>query len=431
MKPDFLKTVSPVEGANINATAQRNGRNPLRHSSTPQQGQSFADALFSARQRDNAPVERNKDDSDKPADKADNKPTKNNKVADDASSRPQTKNQTSAKSTDDAETPDPKDVTNEGETANGNAQAEEPAFHDNPMTANTALLGNQPTPAQGATAVSQASSDFAQQLVDSMEGTGAPATGALANGAAIAATTPISGAANTDATELAPLAVSDDLVAAVEPEAELATTTAPLASTAGDDTLKTETAPKAVGDALKPVTNFDNALHSHVARNEHSNATQQSDASTNTPRALPTPAQAHENVRNVVNVVAPLRNRGDGDYSVTLKLHPEHLGSLEVVVSLTGGQVSMSLNADSQGARDMLRDQMNNLREALEGAGISAGDLDVSNGDQFQRHLNGEAADSRNQRADSSSDDATAPLIHMAVPTSVENLAPGEVDVRL
>lgn len=81
--------------------------------------------------------------------------------------------------------------------------------------------------------------------------------------------------------------------------------------------------------------------------------------------------------RQVLDVVSPLRHRGDGDYRMTLALHPEHLGRVEVAVSLSNGQISMQLNSDSSAARQMLRESMNELRASLHSSGLDTGSLDV------------------------------------------------------
>ncbi len=112
---------------------------------------------------------------------------------------------------------------------------------------------------------------------------------------------------------------------------------------------------------------------------------------TSTPATAPTaganPADIPAPVRQLVNLVSPLRQHGDGDYRLMLQLHPEHLGRVEVAVTLNAGQISMQLSADSNASRQMLRESMNELRASLTSAGLDAGSLDVSSQDPRQ-HTN-------------------------------------------
>ncbi len=70
----------------------------------------------------------------------------------------------------------------------------------------------------------------------------------------------------------------------------------------------------------------------------------------------------------------------DGSYQVQLNLLPAHLGAVNISVELRGGEVSIHLHAIDTGARDLLRDNLQNLRQDLINMGLKANQLDVGSG---------------------------------------------------
>lgn len=66
-----------------------------------------------------------------------------------------------------------------------------------------------------------------------------------------------------------------------------------------------------------------------------------------------------------------------GHWQVSLRLHPQELGSIDVQLSMRGGDLVAQFQATQQMTRDMLQDQMPRLREMLAGAGIDVASADV------------------------------------------------------
>lgn len=172
------------------------------------------------------------------------------------------------------------------------------------------------------------------------------------------------------------------------------------------------------------------AIDSLAAASRTSETQQQTITPTST--KLTDTTMRSEPYQQVVKMVAPLRHLADGDYSVTMKLHPAHLGSVEITVALAGGQVNMSMNTDSSAARQILRDSMNDLRQSLTDSGLNAGSLDV--GSQNTGRGNGQ---DNQQGANNSTwgtpadENDTFVRFNAAVPANVTAVNDGPLDVRL
>lgn len=85
---------------------------------------------------------------------------------------------------------------------------------------------------------------------------------------------------------------------------------------------------------------------------------------------LPVPDQ-------IVEQVSPLIDRGEGTHEVTIDLDPADLGRLRLSVTSEDGVVSIRVLADDPATRRLLQESIEQLRAALEGAGVQTGDLDV------------------------------------------------------
>ena len=103
-------------------------------------------------------------------------------------------------------------------------------------------------------------------------------------------------------------------------------------------------------------------------------------------------------VDQLVEVVAPLRQLGDGSHTMTLELRPEELGRVEVAVTVEDGVIHVGLSADLVTTRELLRHSLADLRAALESSGVGIGDLGVGvggAGDGADRSGTGGDADPR------------------------------------
>ena len=84
-----------------------------------------------------------------------------------------------------------------------------------------------------------------------------------------------------------------------------------------------------------------------------------------------------------------------GDQSASLTLNPPDLGPLQIVLSVTNDQASVSFMAAEPETRQALEDAMPKLRETMGEAGIQLGDTNVSTGSQDQRQAFAEQAEAR------------------------------------
>jgi len=69
--------------------------------------------------------------------------------------------------------------------------------------------------------------------------------------------------------------------------------------------------------------------------------------------------------------------QGNGTTEAKLKLTPEHLGQVDIRIVMQNGTVTAQFIADSPAAREMLENQMAQLRTALNGQGLQVDRLDV------------------------------------------------------
>jgi flagellar hook-length control protein FliK len=85
-------------------------------------------------------------------------------------------------------------------------------------------------------------------------------------------------------------------------------------------------------------------------------------------------------VTQLATVIAPAAHQPDGSYQVTIRLQPDDLGPVHVELRLEGSVVNVSLQADGDATRDMLRQNLGQLRQQLTDAGLTTGNFDVGNG---------------------------------------------------
>lgn len=90
--------------------------------------------------------------------------------------------------------------------------------------------------------------------------------------------------------------------------------------------------------------------------------------------AMAAPVPPHE---QIAHVVRPLLRGEDGTYRLRLQLNPEQLGSVSVTLELRAGEVAVSMQAGESASRDLLRDNLDQLRALLQQSGVNTGTLDV------------------------------------------------------
>jgi flagellar hook-length control protein FliK len=92
----------------------------------------------------------------------------------------------------------------------------------------------------------------------------------------------------------------------------------------------------------------------------------------------------------IVQQLGPLLEGPDGSYAMSLQLYPEELGAVQVEVALRLGEISLTLRAGDEAARETLRAALPDLRSALEAAGLTADALSVDNGRPDQQPKDGD-----------------------------------------
>ena len=70
----------------------------------------------------------------------------------------------------------------------------------------------------------------------------------------------------------------------------------------------------------------------------------------------------------------------NGSNRLALQLNPVELGQVTVILSMHQGEVKATIRAEQQGSADVLREQMAELKTALEAEGLKVKELDVQTG---------------------------------------------------
>jgi flagellar hook-length control protein FliK len=97
--------------------------------------------------------------------------------------------------------------------------------------------------------------------------------------------------------------------------------------------------------------------------------------------ADPAPLAAPVDVESLMAEVArTVRSRGDGAYSVTLRLHPEHLGEVRLHLTLAGQQVHTLFEVTNPEAGQALELRGQQLRSELHDAGLTLSGFQVNTG---------------------------------------------------
>jgi flagellar hook-length control protein FliK len=82
----------------------------------------------------------------------------------------------------------------------------------------------------------------------------------------------------------------------------------------------------------------------------------------------------------LATVLTPAARQADGSYQVNIRLQPEELGVVHVELHMEGSTVNVSLHADGDATRDLLRQNLGQLRQQLESGGLTTGRFDVGSG---------------------------------------------------
>lgn len=82
--------------------------------------------------------------------------------------------------------------------------------------------------------------------------------------------------------------------------------------------------------------------------------------------------------QQLVQVVAPFRTAKEGDYTLSLQLHPADLGAVTVRVEVQQGVLSVHLSAEHAHGHEALNQSLTDLRTQLQSSGVRTGDIVVA-----------------------------------------------------
>jgi len=129
-------------------------------------------------------------------------------------------------------------------------------------------------------------------------------------------------------------------------------------------------------------------------------------------------------------VLAPLRTSPTGSYTLRLELKPPEMGRVEMRVEMRDGVLHASIHADREGAAQLVRDSLGELRDRLNAEGVRTGDLTVSDGGVGPGSRDGEdASGSASSSPTSTNSDDSA--IATSVPTTTDPDSTSLLDVRV
>ncbi|MFL6659885.1 MAG: flagellar hook-length control protein FliK [Massilia sp.] len=118
------------------------------------------------------------------------------------------------------------------------------------------------------------------------------------------------------------------------------------------------------------------------------------------------------------------------EHSATLTLNPPDMGPMQVVLSVTNDQASVTFSAAQPEVRQALQDAMPKLRDMMSESGISLGNASVHDGSAGQQQAQGEPArpGQGSGRADTASGSAREAEARVAARPVRGGAAPGLVD---
>ena len=102
--------------------------------------------------------------------------------------------------------------------------------------------------------------------------------------------------------------------------------------------------------------------------------------------------------QQLITGMTPMLRGVDGTYALMMQLNPATLGQVRIAVQVKNGEASIQVKAVDGNTRDLVQDNLDDLRSTLEKLGVSAGsiDVDIDSGDAeaFAGALEAEDGDS-------------------------------------
>jgi flagellar hook-length control protein FliK len=142
-----------------------------------------------------------------------------------------------------------------------------------------------------------------------------------------------------------------------------------------DSTVTLPETPERPASSAKPAPSD---LHSTA----HAETVPSAAATETTNDAAPAPAAGEHTEtghawEQVARAVRSVRRDEDGNHTMTVRLDPPELGTIELEVQIRDGRLHLHAGSDSTATRELLARAMPELRAALDADGIATGSLDV------------------------------------------------------
>jgi len=101
--------------------------------------------------------------------------------------------------------------------------------------------------------------------------------------------------------------------------------------------------------------------------------------------AVPVEQFAKEMTSFVVNKLDIVKQNGMTEARISL--YPEHLGQVDIKITMLNGQLIATFMTEHAGAKDLLEQQMSQLRTALQSQGLQVEKLEVTQNQSLQSHM--------------------------------------------
>ncbi|MEC0091404.1 flagellar hook-length control protein FliK [Paenibacillus macquariensis] len=101
--------------------------------------------------------------------------------------------------------------------------------------------------------------------------------------------------------------------------------------------------------------------------------------------AIPVEQFAKEMTSFVVNKLDIVKQNGMTEARISL--YPEHLGQVDIKITMLNGQLVATFMTEHAGAKDLLEQQMSQLRTALQSQGLQVEKLEVTQNQSLQSHM--------------------------------------------
>lgn len=111
----------------------------------------------------------------------------------------------------------------------------------------------------------------------------------------------------------------------------------------------------------------------------------------------PTPAAEATPTQQVAEALREVRRLADGSHRLSLQLHPEELGAVQLEIAIRDGQLHVRAVAETDAARLALEQNLPELRSDLRDAGVRAGSLEVGPDASGRDRSDSPTRDSRTQ----------------------------------